>query len=420
MEKHFGSCVHCVDGSWDPDEYSLARSGLSTRATAGIIAGPVLSAPEEPSLPIKNLPENVASAIAAGEVVERPSSVVKELVENAIDAGARMIDIQVEGAGKSLIEVADDGRGIDPDDLSLALARHATSKLETADDLFDIRTLGFRGEALASIGAVSRLTLVSRPTNQQAGRRITAEGGELGTLESLGSPVGTLVRVRDLFYNVPARRKFLKSDATERRHIQDWVAKYALAYPDVRFTLTHDGRTQIQTTGSGQAREALAAVLGLDAAREMISLPESATPSDIDVHGFISPPSVSRANRRELTFFVNRRWVQDPSLSAAVVQAYHGLLMVGRYPMAIIFVDLSPEMVDVNVHPAKAEVRFQDPRSVFSVVQRSIRATLLNEAPPPNLAFAAGWGGAGAETVRTARGPGWWSVGGGSWRTPIA
>jgi DNA mismatch repair protein MutL len=342
-------------------------------------------------LPIKILPEHVASAIAAGEVVERPASVVKELVENALDAGAMSISIHVKGAGQALIEVSDDGLGIDPDDLSLALARHATSKLQTADDLFDIRTLGFRGEALASIAAVSRLTLTSRPENEEAGLRIQVEGGELGKAEAVGSPVGTLVRVRDLFYNVPARRKFLKTDSTERRHINDWVSKYALAYPEVRFTLTHDGRTQLQTSGNGRGRETLAAVVGLDTARELILLPEPMGPSDVIVRGFISPPSVNRASRRDLTFFVNRRWVQDTSLSAAVIQAYHGLLMVGRYPMAIVFVDLPPEVVDVNVHPAKAEVRFRDPRRVFSVVQRSVRATLLNEAPPPSLELGEGW-----------------------------
>jgi DNA mismatch repair protein MutL len=342
-------------------------------------------------LPIKILSEQVASAIAAGEVVARPASVVKELVENALDAGAQSIDILVEGAGQTLIEVADDGQGIAADDIALALARHATSKLEAADDLFNIRTLGFRGEALASIAAVSRLTLMSRPPDEEAGLRISAEGGELGKIEAVGGPVGTVVRVRDLFFNVPARRKFLKSDSTERRHINDWVGKYALAYSDVRFTLTHDGRTRLQTSGSGRPLDALSAVMGADTARQMISLPPPLAPSEIAVHGFISPPSVNRANRRELTFFVNRRWVQDASLSTAVLQAYHGLLMVGRYPMAVVFIDLPPEAVDVNVHPAKAEVRFRDPRAVFSVVQRSVRATLLNEAPPPSLKIAGGW-----------------------------
>lgn len=346
---------------------------------------------------IKILPEHVASAIAAGEVVERPASVVKELVENALDAGAKSISIHVEGAGQALIEVSDDGAGIDPDDLTLALARHATSKLQTADDLFDIRTLGFRGEALASIAAVSRLTLTSRPKNEEAGLRLQVEGSRMGKAEAVGSPVGTLVRVRDLFYNVPARRKFLKSDSTERRHINDWVSKYALAYPEVRFTLTHDGRAQLQTSGNGHARETLAAVVGLDTARELISLPEPMAPTDIAIHGFISPPTINRASRRDLTFFVNRRWVQDASLSAAVIQAYHGLLMVGRYPMAIVFVDLPPEAVDVNVHPAKAEVRFRDSREVFSVLQRSVRATLLNEAPPPSLELGDRWAGIGQE-----------------------
>lgn len=345
---------------------------------------------EEQSLPIRVLPEEVASAIAAGEVVERPASVVKELVENSLDAGAREIGIRIEGGGKKLIEVADDGDGISPDEIELALARHATSKLTSTEDLFAIGTLGFRGEALSSIGSVSQLELVSCSADGEAGRRLRVEGGKLNAVEKSGASLGTVVRVRQLFYNVPARRKFLKTERTERRRINELVTRYALAYPQVRFHLEHDGRQSFRSPGTGDRREVLVEMFGLDRARQMIPLPPSEG-APLLVEGFVSPPSMSRSNRRELTFFVNGRWVHDASLVAAVLQAYHGLLMVGRYPYAVLFLALPPEAVDVNVHPAKAEVRFREPGTVFSVVQRSVRATLLREAPPPELSFQEGW-----------------------------
>lgn len=352
-------------------------------------------------MPIQVLPDEVASAIAAGEVVERPSSVVKELVENSLDADASRVDIEIAEGGKTFIQVADDGQGIPPDQIELALARYATSKLSQASDLFDIQTLGFRGEALSSIAAVSRLELKSAVAEQGMGRRLSVEGGETRSLEPIGAPAGTVVTVRDLFYNVPARRSFLKSDTTERRRISDFVTRYALAYPHVRFRLSQDGRLRFQTSGSGDRREVLAEVFGLDRSQQMIALSEGGS-GPIAVTGFISPPSVNRSNRRELTFFVNGRWVQDASLSAAVLQAYHGLLMVGRYPMAVLFLKMPPEAVDVNVHPAKAEVRFREPRSVFSVVQRTVRATLLRQAPPPSVDLDRSWQSAGGapETAR--------------------
>ena len=359
---------------------------------------------------IQILPESVASAIAAGEVVERPASVVKELVENALDAGAHSVEIVVEQAGLHLIQVVDDGQGVPAEELPLALVRHATSKLRTSDDLTAIRTLGFRGEALASIAAVSRIEIVSRTSESDAGRRVTAAGGTASKTEAVGAPKGTAVRVRDLFYNVPARLKFLKSEATERRHISDWVGRYALAYPDVRFSLDQEGRSTLATSGQGRARDVLADLLGPAVARDMIALPQT-DQGAYRVRGFVSPPAVDRSNRRELTFFVNGRWVQDSSLAAAVLQAYHGLLMVGRYPMAVIFLDVSPDLVDVNVHPAKAEVRFQDPRSVFALLQRAVRATLLNQAPAPPIDWERSWGGAGWQTPETPDSPG---TGGGS------
>lgn len=353
----------------------------------------------EVCVPIRVLPEEVASAIAAGEVVERPASVVKELLENSIDAGAGRVAIAIENGGRSLIEVADDGCGIPAAEVPLAIARYATSKLETAEDLFAIRSLGFRGEALASMAAVSRLEMVTRAAGEEAGTRLLVEGGSSKAMQPTGAPAGTLVRVRDLFFNVPARQKFLKSETTERRRIEALVTRYALAYPRVSLQLHVDGRKAFQSSGAGDMREVLAAVFGLEAARQMISLPE-ATEAPVRVRGYVSSPSVHRSNRREVTFFVNGRWVQDASLSAAVIQGYQGLLMVGRYPMAIVFLDLAPESVDVNVHPAKAEVRLREPERVFAVVQRVVRATLLGQSPAVPLEPERGWGLSGRPAER--------------------
>ena len=338
-------------------------------------------------MPIQILPDEVASQIAAGEVVERPASVVKELVENSLDAGANHISITIEGAGQKLIEVADDGVGISPDQLELALTRHATSKLYNAADLQHIATLGFRGEALASIASVSRFSIVSRPKDSEAGAQLQVDGGEAGVIEPIGAPTGTVVRVEDLFYNVPARRKFLKKDATERRQIDALVTRYALAYPNVRFQLRQENRSSLQTSGNGDACEVLAALYGADVARQMLEV--NADYDEVKLTGFISPTGVTRGNRREITFFVNGRWVQDYTLTAALVQAYHTMLMVGRYPVAVIFLQVDPELVDVNVHPAKSEVRFQQRDQIFSSVQRATRRALLAYTPVPTMDFNA-------------------------------
>src|SRR5574340_1232135 len=333
-------------------------------------------------MPIRVLADEVASQIAAGEVVERPASVVKELMENALDAGATSITIRVEQSGRKLIEVADDGSGIQTGELPLAVARHATSKLNSAEDLFHIRSLGFRGEALASVGSVSRMTVISRAQSVSAGARIVIEGGKTRPIEAVGIPVGTVVRVEDLFYNVPARLKFLKSDMTERGQINALVTRYALAYPKVRFELRMDGKPALQTTGNGDRREILAQLYGIEVARQLL---EVSLEEQIAISGYISPVALTRSNRREITFFVNGRWVQDPSLISALMQAYHTLLMVGRYPLAVLFIQLEPEEVDVNVHPAKAEVRFRQPDQVFSTVQRSVKRALMAYSPVPNL-----------------------------------
>ncbi len=340
-------------------------------------------------MPIHLLSPEVASQIAAGEVVERPASVVKELLENALDAGAKQITIHVREAGQRLVEVSDDGCGIPADELLLSVDRHATSKLSSADDLFRIKTLGFRGEALASIGSVSRMTITSRMVGSSIGRRLHVEGSQAGKLQTVGTPVGTVVAVADLFYNVPARLKFLKHPTTERRHIDEMVTRYSLAYPKVQFRLYQDDRPALLTSGSGNQREILATLYGVEVARQMLEV--LAEEDELSVTGFISPISLTRSNRREITFFVNGRPVQDPALGTALVQAYHTLLMVGRFPVSILFLKLPPEEVDVNVHPTKAEVRFKNTDLVFRGVQRAARRALLAHTPVPSLGGNLHW-----------------------------
>lgn len=342
-------------------------------------------------MPIRLLSPEVASQIAAGEVIERPASVVKELVENSLDASARAVTVTVAEAGRRVIEVADDGKGIPAPELELALSRHATSKLFRAEELFSIGTLGFRGEALASIGSVSRLTMTSRVADADSGARLKVEGGISGKLEQVGAPIGTVVRVEDLFYNVPARLKFLKTDTTERRAIDGLLTRYALAYPNVRFKLTEDANVTLQTSGDGDRRAILAAFYGVEVAKQMLEV--TAEEEGLKLTGYISPTALTRSNRKDITFFVNGRWVSDTPLTAALTQAYHTLLMVGRYPMAALFLEIKPDDVDVNVHPAKAEVRFKNQDRVFSFVQRAARRTLLAYAPIPSVAPVL-WGGA--------------------------
>jgi DNA mismatch repair protein MutL len=341
-------------------------------------------------MPIHVLSPEVASQIAAGEVVERPASVVKELVENSLDAGAQSVSIRIEEAGRRLIEVADDGSGIPAGELALAVSRHATSKLATAKELFSISTLGFRGEALASIGSVSRLAITSRTTGAKIGARIRVEGGQEGQVEQTGVPVGTVIQVENLFYNVPARLKFLKSNTTERRNIDTFVTRYALAYPDVRFKLMEGKKVILQTSGDGDQRAILATLYGVETAKQMLEI--IAEDEGLKLSGYISPTSITRSNRREMTFFINGRWVQDIPLNAALTQAYHTMLMVGRYPLASLFLEINPEAVDVNVHPAKAEVRFREQDKVFSFVQRAVRRAILAYAPVPSVPPTTLWG----------------------------
>jgi len=332
------------------------------------------------------LSAEVASQIAAGEVVERPSSVVKELVENSIDAGARDVRVEVRRGGKALVLVADDGCGIPSAEVELAFQRHSTSKLSTADDLDRIATLGFRGEALASIAAVSRVTVTTRSADEEVGVLLRLEGGRVVDRRPSGRPPGTTVTVEDLFFNVPARRKFLRSDLTERRHVDAWITRYAIAYPNLRFTLLHDGRETFRSPGSGRLRDVLVAVYGPHVGGAMLEIaPEAGHPQHVQVSGFVGPPSLHRANRSGITLFVNGRWIRDTRLTYAVVQAYHTLLPTGRYPVAVVMVTLPPEEVDVNVHPTKVEVRFRDGDAVFQAVQRAVRRTVVGGSPVPSI-----------------------------------
>jgi DNA mismatch repair protein MutL len=362
-------------------------------------------------MPIRILPDELASQIAAGEVVERPASVVKELIENALDAETKHITITVEGAGKRLIEVSDNGSGIHPDELPLAVARHATSKLSTADDLFKIATLGFRGEALASIGSVSHLTITSRPRSEEMGYKLIVDGGKAKTPQRIGVPAGTVVRVEDLFFNVPARRKFLKTDRTERRYITTLVTKYALAYPHIRFHLKQENRQVLQTSGNADRREVLASSFGVEIAKQMIEV--LFVDDDLEITGFTSPITLTRSNRREINFYINGRPIQDSALTTAVIQAYHTMLMVGRYPMVVLFLEMPIDRVDVNVHPTKAEVRFRKPDEVFRGVGRAVRRALLAHTPVPQVnryGQDVGWSPSWGQTtpgMRKNQDPGW-------------
>lgn len=340
---------------------------------------------------IRILADEVVSQIAAGEVIERPASVVKELIENAIDAGATAISIRTEEAGKRLIEITDDGSGIQPDDLEKAVMRHATSKLRHAEDLFRLHTLGFRGEALASIGSVSRMTITTGTADSDVGRILTVDGGKMLGIREIGSKQGTIVRVADLFYNVPARLKFLKSDTTERNQIETLVCRYALAYPGIRWQSSHDGKTGIRTVGNGEHREVLAAVYGIDIAKDLLEI--NLETEGLRIMGFISPVALTRSNRREMNYFINGRWVQDNQLNIAVTRAYHSLIMVGRFPIVALFLEMDPEEVDVNVHPSKAEVRFRSPDKMFGAVHRAVRRGLIAQSPVPEISMPLRWPG---------------------------
>ncbi len=339
-------------------------------------------------MPIKVLPTEVASKIAAGEVVERPASVVRELIDNALDAGATNLAVEVQGGGVRLIRVVDNGAGIPPEEVELAFERFATSKVSNADDLESISSLGFRGEALPSVAAVAEVTMVTRTGDELAGTLFSVKDGAVLEKAKRGCPLGTTVTVRNLFRSFPARLKFLKSTTTENGHISQVVTQYSLAFPEVRFVLIIDGRTTFRSPGKGSLREVLGVVYGAENAKSLLAV-ESVNADDDPmlprVNGFVSPPSFTRASRSYISFFVNRRWVQNRMLPYALEEAYRGLLVTGRHPVAVINIALPPQEVDVNVHPAKSEVRFRHERDVFAAVQKAVRDTLVAQSPMPTL-----------------------------------
>jgi DNA mismatch repair protein MutL len=337
-------------------------------------------------MPIRQLAPDVAAKIAAGEVVERPASVVKELIENSIDAGATQIRVDLVHGGLQLIRVTDNCCGIAPEELPLALARHATSKVSQIDDLEQIRSLGFRGEALASIASVAEVTLLSRQHDAEQGAQISASNGQISDVTVAASPEGTTLTVRNLFSAVPARLKFLKSRNTEVSHCHHLLEQYALAYPEIRFSVTSDGRQIFATPGDGQLASALIAVYGLQIAQQMVPIVGQERPDEPGypvVSGYTSRPVCYKSTRQHISFFVNRRWVMSRMLTAAVEEAYHSLLLTGRHPIAVVNIQLDPALLDVNVHPAKTEIRFLKERRVFAAILRAVRAALLEEPQMP-------------------------------------
>jgi len=329
-------------------------------------------------MPIRVLPPETAAKIAAGEVVERPVSVAKELIENSLDAGATHVDVEVKAGGIGLLRVSDNGCGIPADEVETAFGRYATSKIASAEDLEHVVTLGFRGEALASIAAVSELTMLTRPHAELGGTYLRTAEGVVVEKAARGAPPGTSVTVKNLFRNVPARLKFLKSNTAEAGRVATLVSHYALAYPEVRFSLTIDGRNAFASEGNGDARGVLARVYGLETASEMLEVDwrEPGGGILLEVRGLTSPPSVSRSSRTYITLFVNRRLVQNRTLAFAVLEAYKGLLMVGRYPLAVLDLRIDPRETDVNVHPSKAEIKFRDEGAAFSAVHRAVQKAL--------------------------------------------
>lgn len=325
---------------------------------------------------IQILPEQLANQIAAGEVVERPASVVKELLENAIDAGASELLIEVEQGGKRLVRVTDNGCGMTKDDLFLALERHATSKISSNADLFALHTLGFRGEALPSIASVSRLRLTSRPVDQELGWQLYVEGGTIRQAEAFGAASGTVVEVRDLFFNTPGRRKFLRGDDTEFGHLADVVTRLAMARPDIHLRLLHNGRTCLEAYRHQHLEERVTALLGRTLAVDLLAVEAESANGEM-LTGLIGPPALNRSAASHLYTYVNGRFVRDRVLQHAILEAYRTLLEKRRYPVAVLFLDLPPEMVDVNVHPTKHEVRFREQQRTHDFVMGTVRARLL-------------------------------------------
>jgi DNA mismatch repair protein MutL len=329
------------------------------------------------AVPIRLLSESLANQIAAGEVVERPASVVKELVENALDAGAQRVDIDLEEGGIRLIRIRDDGSGIAPAEISLAVSRHATSKIASLDDLEQVMTLGFRGEALPSIASVSRFSLSSRISGAEHGTRLDIDGGKLGELVPHPHPIGTTIEVRDLFFNVPARRKFLRAERTELGHVEEWLRSLALARPSVELRISHNGKTSKHyrpVSAEGDRLRRVSEALGEDFVGQCLPIDHAA--AGLRLHGWVGLPTAARSSADQQYFYVNRRVVRDRLVAHAVRQAYADVLFHGRHPSFVLFLEIDPRRVDVNVHPAKHEVRFRDGRLVHDFVFRTLHDAL--------------------------------------------
>ena len=324
---------------------------------------------------IRKLSESVINKIAAGEVIERPASVVKELLENSIDAGATQIEVTIEQGGIEMIRITDNGCGIGKDDLPMAVTSHATSKIVDADDLFKVGTFGFRGEALASITEISQSMIRSRTAGSDCGYELLINGGHAEPIEPCGCPVGTTIEIRQLFYNTPVRQKFLKTPQTEKSHIAEAFARVALANPRVQMTLMNNQNVVHQLAATESWRERIGAFHGPEIADNLI--PVSSTEGGISLNGFVVDPSISRSNKRMQYLFLNRRYIRDHSLQHALTESYRGLLMVGRYPLCFLRLDMPPDMVDVNVHPAKLEVRFQNGGQIYKQLLATIREQFL-------------------------------------------
>jgi DNA mismatch repair protein MutL len=341
---------------------------------------------------IHQLPPSVITKIAAGEVIERPASVVKELLENSVDAGCTRIDLEIEQGGMEMIRVVDDGCGIEPDDLPIAFASHATSKLGTADDLFHIHTLGFRGEALASIGGVAQVTLQSRAAGTAAGAEICCHGGELSPLRAWNGAEGTRIEVRHLYFNTPVRRKFLRTSATEMGHITEAAMRQALAHPTTHLTLRHNGKLVHEVPATAGLLDRISLFFGPEL-REKLYVVE-AEQAPVALRGFIADPSYERGNAKMQYLFVNRRCIRDRSLSHALQEAFRGLLMTGRFPVAFLFLEMPPDQVDVNVHPTKAEIRFRDAQAMHHLVFAALKDRLRRANLTPRLQVPSSLGGA--------------------------
>ena len=320
--------------------------------------------------------------IAAGEVIERPASVVKELVENSIDAGANKINIETKNGGITYIRITDNGKGFLPDDMEMAFERHATSKIREAADLETVTSMGFRGEALASIAAISHVELISKTADNEIGKKVEVKGGNIINVEDAGCPVGTTITVTDLFYNTPVRYKFLKKDFTEAGYIEDVVTRIALVHPEISIKLVNSGKVILQTSGNGDMKSVIYSVYGKDVAENIIDI--NYEYEDIKVTGVIGKPVIARSNRSNQLFFVNKRYIKDKVLTSAAEQGYKGLLTIGKYGFVVLNLEMNPQKVDVNVHPAKLEVRFEDENKVFKAIYHAIKDSLLKEDLVPD------------------------------------